>query len=40
MFDVHAETLLEIQIKNDLLKVKDSRKGEYDKYTLENLLSD
>ncbi|MCJ8289680.1 MAG: helix-turn-helix domain-containing protein [Crocinitomicaceae bacterium] len=38
MFDVHAETLLEIQLKNELLKAKISHKGEYDKYNLKDLL--
>lgn len=40
MFSVHAETFLEIQIKNDLLKAKSSHKGKYDNYKLEDLISD
>lgn len=38
IFDIHAKTLLEIQLKNELLKAKHSHKGEYDKYKLEDLL--
>ncbi|MNK05388.1 helix-turn-helix protein [compost metagenome] len=38
LFDVHAETLLEIQLKNELIQMKRSHKGEYDKYKLEDLL--
>ncbi|MGV3610330.1 MAG: helix-turn-helix transcriptional regulator [Fluviicola sp.] len=39
LFNVHAETLLEIQTKNELIQVKQSHKGEYDKYKLEDLLT-
>lgn len=39
LFNVHAETLLEIQVKNELLQVKQSQKGAYDKYKLEDLLT-
>ncbi len=38
LFNVHAETLLEIQVKNELMQMKKSHKGEYDKYKLEDLL--
>lgn len=38
LFGISAETLLEIQLKNELLKVKISSKGEYDKYKLKDLL--
>lgn len=39
LFDVHAEILLEIQLKNELIQIKQSHKGEYDKYKLEDLLT-
>ena len=38
MFGVSAEILLEIQLKNELFKAKSSNKGEYDKYSLKDLL--
>lgn len=38
LFNVHAKTLLEIQLKNELIQIKQSHKGEYDKYKLEDLL--
>lgn len=38
MFNVHAETLLEIQLKNELLKAKITYRGEYDNYKLRDLL--
>ena len=38
LFDIHAETLLEIQLKNELLKAKISLKGNYDNYKLQDLL--
>lgn len=39
LFNVHAETLLEIQVKNELIQMKQAHKGEYDKYKLEDLLT-
>lgn len=39
LFDVPAETLLEIQLKNELIQMKQSHKGEYDNYKLEDLLT-
>ena len=39
LFDVHAELLLEIQLKNELLEMKRSHKGEYDKYSLNDLMT-
>ncbi|WP_300660682.1 helix-turn-helix transcriptional regulator [Fluviicola sp.] len=39
LFNVHAETLLEIQLKNELIQMKKAHKGEYDNYKLEDLLS-
>lgn len=39
LFNVHAETLLEIQVKNELIQIKQSHKGAYDKYKLEDLLT-
>ena len=40
LFHVNAETLLEIQLKNELLEAKFLSKGNYDKYTLKDLLPD
>jgi plasmid maintenance system antidote protein VapI len=39
LFDVQAEILLEIQSRNELLQMKQSHKGEYEKYKLEDLLA-
>ncbi|MNU52197.1 helix-turn-helix protein [compost metagenome] len=39
LFDVHAEILLEIQLKNELIQTKRSHKGEYDKYNLNDLIA-
>lgn len=39
LFDVRAEILLEIQLKNELIQVKQSHQGEYDHYKLEDLLT-
>lgn len=39
LFNVPAETLLEIQVKNELIQIKQSHKGAYDKYKLEDLLT-
>jgi len=38
MFNIQAETLLEIQLKNDLYIAKSIHKGEYDNYKLNDLL--
>ncbi|GAA0892866.1 hypothetical protein GCM10009122_25450 [Fulvivirga kasyanovii] len=39
MFGISAKILLEVQLKNDLLKAKASNKDEYNKYQLKDLLS-
>lgn len=39
LFDVRAEVLLEIQLRNELIQMKRSHKGEYDKYKLQDLLT-
>ncbi len=38
LFDVHAEILLEIQLKNDLIQTKRLHEGQYDKFNLNDLL--
>ena len=39
LFNIHAEVLLEIQLKNELIETKRLHKGEYDKYNLSDLLT-
>ena len=40
LFNINAQKFLEIQIKNELLSAKNAKKGKYDKYNLDDLLSD
>ncbi|WP_339870394.1 helix-turn-helix domain-containing protein [uncultured Algoriphagus sp.] len=39
LFNVQAETLLEIQLKNELIETKRSHEGEYDKINLNDLIA-
>lgn len=39
LFDVHAEILLEVQLKNELIETKRSHEGAYDNYNLNDLLA-
>ena len=38
MLKVNAETLLKVQLKNELLKAKTLHKGDYDNYDMRDLL--
>lgn len=39
LFDINAELLLEIQMKNELIKAKRSHQGNFDKFNLRDLLA-
>lgn len=39
IFKINAETLLEVQLKNELIVAKRSHRGEYDKFNLSDLLA-
>lgn len=39
LFKINAELLLEIQLKNELIDVKRSHQGEFDKFNLSDLLA-
>ncbi|MFK7786930.1 MAG: transcriptional regulator [Crocinitomicaceae bacterium] len=39
LFKINAEMLLEVQLKNELIEVKRSHQGEYDKFNLNDLLT-
>lgn len=39
LFNINAEILLEVQLKNELIAAKRSHRGDYDKFNLSDLLA-